>query len=372
MMNLIKKFVTALKTSRTARFTLIAIIILTVPLCILGQLIGIPAFIIIFFLLASAMPLVCLAGGVGAAIGVAGTLKANKSALDKTQQDDPELADLERERGRLQTINIAFWIAAIGVSVLLIAISSGIGFYIWAAAAACFYFFWLRKQNDAFNDSFKKRIVLSQLNKSFQNVDFEPDNKFDEKEIGRISPFSFNQYNGDDWIEADRGGLHFCRSDISLNYVTETTDSDGSTSTSVKTLFSGALVRIACVSPYQTVLFVSTKKFHSGIKPNIETESIEFNNRLEAYADDQHNARLLLTPQLIEKLINLDEKAAQSFSLTFSDKYLYAFLRSPEGNSFEMNIKKDANILELKNMVDEQISRLCAFLDALELPGAEQ
>ena len=131
-------------------------------------------------------------------------------------------------------------------------------------------------------------------------------------------------------------------------------------------------MRIACVSPYQTFCLFPQKNFIRVLKPNIETESIEFNNRLEAYADDQHNARLLLTPQLIEKLINLDEKAAQSFSLTFSDKYLYAFLRSPEGNSFEMNIKKDANILELKNMVDEQISRLCAFLDALELPGAEQ
>ena len=365
---MIKSFIAALKSSRVARFTLIGVVVLMIPLCILGAFLGLSPIIVIITLLAVGFPLIIAAGGFGAAVGMAGTALSNKKSISQTELDNPELAGMEKERSKLQLINVAFWVLAVAGFLIAAGTLGNIGVIVEAAAAFCVYFFLIRKRNEAFEDDFKQHIVLSSLNGAFQNVDFQPKKAFDEKEVGGVTPISFNCCRGDDWIEADRGKLHFCRADAELEIETSTVDSEGNETTSRKTVFAGTILRLTRSRPYQSPVFVASRKFKTGRICNVETESIVFDKQMEVYAEDQLAARVILTPQMMEGLLRLDEKSPQSFSLTFSGTYVYAFLRSPEGNSFEIDIKKDKTVPELKAMIDGQVSQLCVFLDSLELP----
>ena len=73
-----RKFINALKTSKAARFSLIAIIILMAVLCIPAAIIGIPIPVVIIPLFVLGFPVIIAVGGIDAAAGIAGSALSNK------------------------------------------------------------------------------------------------------------------------------------------------------------------------------------------------------------------------------------------------------------------------------------------------------
>lgn len=361
---MIKKFFDTLKHSKLALGVFIVMLVLLIPICLISILFGIPVFIPIIIVLAVAFVFVPIIGVAGQGVSQAVSLKDNKGKLEQTEREAPELAELERERGDLQKKNIFFYAAVIILALLMSMIAPPL-FIIVLVAGVIVYFSWLNKLNKAFEDSFKQRVVLAQLKAEFENVSFEPDKSIEETQIRRVSPITFNNANGDDLIEADRNGLHFCRCDVRLSVERQEVDDDGDTSTRSETVFTGALLRVSSEKNYPQAVQVCPKSFQHKAADNVETESIAFEEKMNVYAEDQLGARVVLTPQLMEALMALEQTAGQAFSVTFCDSYIYFFLRSPEGNSFEVDLKKGVSVMALRDAMAQQIKTLCTFLDAV-------
>lgn len=361
---MIKKFFASLKQSKLALGVFIAILVLLIPIYLLGALLGIPFFIPVIIVLAVAFGLIPIVGAAGQGVSQVVSLKDSKGKLEQTEREAPELAELERERGALQKKNILFYATVILVALLMAFIAPPL-FIVVLLAGVIVYFAWLGKLNKAFADSFKQRVVLAQLQAVFENVIFESDKSLEEAEIRHVSPIAFDNVHGDDLIEAERRGLHFSRCDICLSVERQEADEDGGTTTHEETVFAGALVRVKSEKTYSQAVQVCPKSFQRKAGDNVEMESIVFEQRMNVYTQDQLAAREVLTPQMMEELLKLEETAGQSFSVTFSDSYLYFFLRSPEGNSFEFDLKKGTSVMELRDATAQQIKTLCAFLDAV-------
>lgn len=59
----------------------------------------------------------------------------------------------------------------------------------------------------------------------------------------------------------------------------------------------------------------------------ITTENAAFNDKFNVFAEDEHNAYYILTPQLIEKIMEFSEAAGAPVSLVFAGEKLYAAVK---------------------------------------------
>ncbi|MCR4656699.1 MAG: hypothetical protein K5770_10785 [Lachnospiraceae bacterium] len=159
-----KKFTNALKTSRAARFALIAVIVLFVLLCIPAVIIGIPITVVILAMLVVGFPVVIAVGGIGAAAGIAGSAISNKKSYDDISQNDPNLAGLEKDRGKRQMVNVIFWVAGIILAVIAAYLGTWIGFFLVLVTGVIIYIKKIYPMNNSFDKSFWDQVVRAEAN----------------------------------------------------------------------------------------------------------------------------------------------------------------------------------------------------------------
>ncbi len=59
----------------------------------------------------------------------------------------------------------------------------------------------------------------------------------------------------------------------------------------------------------------------------IQTENEAFQNRFQVYAEDEHNAYYILTPQRMEKIMEFADAVEGQISLVFYDEKLFAAVK---------------------------------------------
>jgi hypothetical protein len=93
------------------------------------------------------------------------------------------------------------------------------------------------------------------------------------------------------------------------------------------------------LQPYNFRPFSAYKK--------VETESIHFNSELKIYAENEHEAFYILTPDFMEKLMYFDQKYYDKISFSFKENKLYVAIDS-RTDSFDIKAFKtiDESIFE--------------------------
>jgi len=146
---------------------------------------------------------------------------------------------------------------------------------------------------------------------------------------------SGNQQSLTDHFHGKKEEIEVDIADALIKHKTQTRNKDGRTETTVTTLFQGPIFRFSYNRPIKghvivvkdggrIVNFLSKGTFPG---ERVTLENTEFESRFEIYATDQVEARYVLTPRFMERLLDLYSYIKEKpFGIAFSDSFAYLTL----------------------------------------------
>lgn len=216
----------------------------------------------------------------------------------------------------------------------------------------------------SFFTEYRKSIVETILRKSFANYKYLPAQGITEAEI--LALHLFNPSAGwtvstetEDYVEGSYNGVSYKQSDVKMKErMPQHTHTIFSGRVGIYDYKSrglqGAVVIVS--KNYKPVDFQEMQK--------AEMENMAFNSRFDVYADSSHLAYYLLTPQVMEYILNL-EVSGELYIRFGGDKV--CILRNNVNGMFEPNFMEPLDIqLEFGRSYHE-LNEIKAFIDILNL-----
>ena len=180
--------------------------------------------------------------------------------------------------------------------------------------------------------------------------------KYISKAIFNASKFAggYDSYSGNDLLVINIPNDDGSESNVNLNlcdlHVTRSErDSDGDRHT--VTVYGGMFGYIEFPFSFKCVLSLDSYYREKGLKlDRVKLEDIIFDKNFKAYSNDQIEARYILTPEMMEKLLWLESKF-KGFQMTLVDNKMYI---GASINLFELNVRKNIDVASLfDNFYDE-------------------
>lgn len=122
----------------------------------------------------------------------------------------------------------------------------------------------------------------------------------------------WNTCRGSNLIQGTYMGVSFIQSDVTLTKYTESKDSEGNTTGKEVTIFQGSWAVLDFKKPFSTNLVVRERgekfrdKWLDG-KSTVTMENTVFNEKFIVIAEDAHNAFYLLTPHMMEHILQTEK-----------------------------------------------------------------
>jgi len=206
----------------------------------------------------------------------------------------------------------------------------------------------------------KNKFLLELLNKHFNEVTFYPNRGASRDQVmeSELLPRS-DRFSSNDLIYAKYNSIDFMISDIHLQEV----EHHGK-NTTVRTIFRGPFMKFTFNKSFKGKLQVRERGFVNWFSKykKIKLESIGFNKKFTTYSTEEHTAFYILTPHLMESLLELEANQKGSFYFSFVDGDMFIALDNRKDN-FELPLfgKVDESIGEkfskefqiIKDIIDE-------------------
>ncbi|HEX8551552.1 MAG TPA: DUF3137 domain-containing protein [Abditibacteriaceae bacterium] len=288
----------------------------------------------------------------------------NFDSLAPILQPALDALEAERLRVRRSTANAAMW-AAVGFAVVAFAgtilaggfnpfvlllpliIAGGIVGWTYSSGA--------KEYRTGF-----KMLVMPYLVSSFGDLQYQHQLGISENEFRASGMFrSPDRYRCEDLVEGRIGETALRFSEVHAEYRSQTTDSKGHTRTEYHDIFRGLFVIAEFNKNFTGVTHVlpdtAQKMFGSfgqslqglGAKMSgrelVKLEDPEFEKQFVVYSRDQVEARYLLSPSLMRRLLDFRAKCNSSFHLAFMANQIY--LAIPTATDwFEPSIGKELSM----------------------------
>jgi hypothetical protein len=253
-----------------------------------------------------------------------------------------------------QTILIIVAILAV-VSVLYLLIKSGILYF-------------------SYRKEYKKEVVVKII--KLINLDFyyNPDkhiscDKFIKSKLFSRKP---DKCKGDDYISGIIEKTDFEFSELHTEYKTETT-TDGKTETTWHTIFSGLFFHADFNKHIEGETFVLPDtaekllgKFGQKLQKNksrgqlVKLENPEFEKKFVVYSTGQQEARYILTPTMMEAMVNMHNKYKRKMHFSFAGERIYCAISFNKG-LFEPRIRK--TLINFKDI--EEMYHLFSLIEVI-------
>ena len=236
-------------------------------------------------------------------------------------------------------------IIAIGVITALerdILAKENAGPYVILIFVVFFSFFSLigvgRKKREKYAAKYKKSIVapiIKTLNPDWMYIDDSciSENDYDRSMLYSIKP---EIYKGDDLVMGTVGQTGFESSELLTQYTTESTDDDGDTHTQFHTIFKGYFFQSVFNKSFKghTVVvhgdlldkadaFKGFTRSKKGKQQFVKLENPEFTGLFTVQSTDQIESRYILTPRMMEALINIQKKYKRPMRVAFINEMVY-------------------------------------------------
>lgn len=172
---------------------------------------------------------------------------------------------------------------------------------------------------------------------------------------------SFNSFDVDDYFYATYNGVDVKISDIWLKR--RTSSKYGSSSS---TVFSGIFLTLKSFKNYKgkTIIGANGSGLLAG-KNKVNLEDPVFESYYDVVSDDQIEARYLITPAFMSRLIELNKKFATVLLVSFEQGNInIAFDKS---NSFELSMFKSATNINNYRKIIVELSDILSIIDTLKL-----
>jgi hypothetical protein len=178
---------------------------------------------------------------------------------------------------------------------------------------------------------------------------------------------NFNRYRGEDRIYGQLDGLNFEFSELKV----QKRSGSGSKKRTV-TIFQGLFFALELPEPTRTTTLVyprlaSQPRFFSEYK-RARLEDPVFERRFNVYTTDQVGARMQLTPDVMEKMMQLRALSQQTPYLSFDYKHLYIAVPSLH-NHLEASLFKSVLTPSTVRNFLEELDMLLSIPRVLQLEG---
>ena len=242
----------------------------------------------------------------------------------------------------------------------------GLGGCVVAWIICLFCYFGGGKEKRAF-----KEIVVPQIIKFFDpSLEFHPDRMVPSKlyDLSGLFAQEWDDYDGEDFVSGFYKGVEVMFSELKTEYETESTDDEGNTTRTTHTIFDGVffVADFHKDFKYRTYVlpdvaekyfgkllggfFQKCNVFQSG--KLIKLENVAFEKEFAVYADDPVEARYMLSPLLMERLLVLRKRFACPLQIAFVDSCMFIAISTKE-NFFELSSLKNFDITVAEHCKNE-------------------
>lgn len=188
-----------------------------------------------------------------------------------------------------------------------------------------------------YQSSFKTRVVTSALKKINENLLFRPQSGLPEYEFISSELFTTepDRYKTQDFVSGTVDKTSFWFAEVHAEYKTETQTKNG-TKTTWHTIFKGIVFVADFNKNFEVSTVVRPKSFGAslgawfsksvfsfGNTEVVQLENIDFDNKFVTYSRNQIEARYILTPAMMERILNLNNKSEETISISFIHSKMY-------------------------------------------------
>lgn len=222
-------------------------------------------------------------------------------------------------------------------------------------------------------------ITRDIIAETFDDASYYPKSHISLEKIKEASLiYNWNEESGSDLVEGTYKGHAIEFSDVHLEDVQETTDSDGNTSKTYVTRFKGQWLICELDKDVQSSLRLREKYERKGkvskklfgerqkIKSDMQTENERFNERFQIITQNLHNAFYILTPHFMEFILKADDMADAQTYLCFIENRVH-ILSYTNQNSLEVGKIKSNGISYdvIRNRMRGELKYITSILDEL-------
>lgn len=186
------------------------------------------------------------------------------------------------------------------------------------------------KQKWAINNTVAENYIRPVLEEFFEIREYRPGGSIAAEKISASGLIGvWNEKKGSDYVSGTYRGVDIELSDVGLIYEYTDHDSDGHLKTRKRTVFHGQWLVCGFGTSLPTRIIVrerpepSEVRSHTRFRDNVDTEHIAFEEVYQVETDDPHTAFMLLTPQFIEKLMEMRELLSGRFYICFDEKQVH-------------------------------------------------
>ena len=213
---------------------------------------------------------------------------------------------------------------------------------------------------------FKRPVVMELLKKWYDVYSYDERGGVPLAEIYNSGLLTrrADRWHEEDLIEGMYNGVQFRTSDVHLEEEHTYTDSKGNTHTEWITFFRGRWYQFFLNRDMQTIIRIKEKKrikemVTKGLE-KVEVESIGFNDKFMAYAQDQHKFFYIFSPIVIEKMVELEKMHRGQFMFSL-DGNIVNFGINDSRDYLELNLKISLTEENIK-AYESQINMMAAII----------
>ncbi len=198
--------------------------------------------------------------------------------------------------------------------------------------------------------SSKKKIYVNQYKKNIigrivkninKNLTFYPDNYIPKQDFENSNIFDtyISSYQGDSLVTGYIKNTAIAFSQLHAQYITESRDRDGHTTTHYHTIFKGIFFIADFNKHFSSNTVLIPRSSIGLIKKSLEKlgsillnktelifENQEFNKYFKVYSHNHIETRYILTPSMMERILNIKKKFGGDIYISFNDSKMFIAL----------------------------------------------
>lgn len=231
-----------------------------------------------------------------------------------------------------------------GFAALIIAAGIFIGFGAFAVIAGLVpiiigivMYFKINDEAIKYKVAYKTKVIASALKNINGSLVFTPQSGLPEYEFRSSELFTTrpDRYKTQDLISGTVDKTSFWFAEVHAEYKTETQTKNG-TKTTWHTIFKGIIFVADFNKNFEVSTVVRPKSFGAslgawfsksvfsfGNTEVVQLENIDFDNKFVTYSRNQIEARYILTPAMMERILDLNKKCDETISISFIHSKIY-------------------------------------------------
>lgn len=229
-----------------------------------------------------------------------------------------------------------------------------------------------------YQSEFKRVFVENTLKEYFTDLVYDANKGLDENILSSTGMIcTGDKYQSNDFASGKYKDVNFMQADVKIEELRVTRDEKGNTRAYYVTLFLGKWMIFDFNKEFKANFQVFEKNFSASkigdsVFKNskfekVEMEGIKFNEEFTIYAENAHDVFYILTPQIMEKLHELNEKIDGELYFGFINNKLYIGVDTGSDSFEAPDVYDKVTDEEVYNQIKKEISLITMFVDTLEL-----